>query len=87
MAERNGVTEKLKAEQPMEWVGKMSALREAAAEIMNAEVFLRNQRHDKIRTMKRITLSNAKLSSKAQNTLSLKVYAFRNGLQSGFFIL
>lgn len=38
MAEREGVTEKLKAEQPMEWVGTMNALREAAAEIVNAEV-------------------------------------------------
>ena len=38
MAEREGVTEKLKAEQPMEWVAKMNALREAAAEIVNAEV-------------------------------------------------
>ena len=38
MAEHNGVTEKFKAEQPMEWVGKMNALREAAAEIVNAEV-------------------------------------------------
>ena len=38
MAEREGVTEKLKAEQPMEWVGKMNALRDAAAEIVNVEV-------------------------------------------------
>lgn len=38
MAKREGVTEKLKAEQPMEWVGKMNALREAAAEIVYAEV-------------------------------------------------
>ena len=38
MAEREGVTEKLKAEQSMEWVAKMNALREAAAEIVNAEV-------------------------------------------------
>ena len=38
MAEREGVTEKLKAEQPMKWVGKMNALCEAAAEIVNAEV-------------------------------------------------
>lgn len=38
MAEREGITEKLKAEQPMEWVSKMNALREAAAEIVNAEV-------------------------------------------------
>ena len=38
MAEREGVTEKLKAEQPMEWVGKMNALREAAAEIVNTQL-------------------------------------------------
>lgn len=38
MAEREGVTEKFKSEQPMEWVGHMNALREAAAEIVNAEV-------------------------------------------------
>ncbi len=38
MVERGGITEKLKAEQPMEWVGKMNALREAATEIVNAEV-------------------------------------------------
>ena len=38
MAEREGITEKLKAEQPMEWVGKINALHEAAGEIVNAEV-------------------------------------------------
>ena len=38
MVEREGITEKLKAEQPMEWIGKMNALREAATEIVNAEV-------------------------------------------------
>lgn len=38
MAEREGITEKLKAEQPIEWVGKMNMLRETAAEIVNAEV-------------------------------------------------
>lgn len=32
------MTEKLKAEQQMEWVGKMNELREAAAKIVNAEV-------------------------------------------------
>ena len=37
MAEREGITEKLKAEQPMKWVGRMNALRESAAEIVNAE--------------------------------------------------
>jgi len=38
MVKREGITEKLKSEQPMEWVGKMNALREAATEIVNAEV-------------------------------------------------
>ena len=38
MADRESVTEKLKAEQPMEWVGTINALRGAAAEIVNAEV-------------------------------------------------
>ena len=38
MAEREGITEKLKAENPMEWIGKLNALREAAAEIVNTEV-------------------------------------------------
>ena len=38
MTECEGVTEKLKAEQPMEWLRKMNALHEAAAEIVNAEV-------------------------------------------------
>ncbi len=37
MAEREGVTEQLKAENPMEWVGKMNALREAAMEIVSKE--------------------------------------------------
>ena len=41
MSEREGVTEKLKAEQPMEWVSKMNALRETAAEIVNAQVIYR----------------------------------------------
>lgn len=38
MVEREGITEKHKAEQPMEWVSKMNALREAATEIVNVEV-------------------------------------------------
>lgn len=40
-AEHEGVTEKLKAEQPMEWVGKMNALREAAVGIVNEEVIFK----------------------------------------------
>lgn len=38
MAESEGITEKLKAEHPMEWIGKMNVLREADAKIVNAEV-------------------------------------------------
>lgn len=38
IAERDGITEKLKAENQMEWVGKMNAIRGAAMEIVNAEV-------------------------------------------------
>lgn len=38
MAEREGITEKLKAENPMEWIGKLNALREASAEIVNTEL-------------------------------------------------
>ena len=37
-AEREGITEKLKAESPMLWVGRMNALREAVTETVNAEV-------------------------------------------------
>ena len=38
MTEREGVTEKLKAEKPMKWAGKINTLREATVEIVNAEV-------------------------------------------------
>ncbi len=37
-AEREGITEKLKVEHSMEWVGKMNSLREAATEIVNTEM-------------------------------------------------
>ena len=37
MAEREGITEQLKAKKPMKWVGKMNALREAAVDIVNTE--------------------------------------------------
>ena len=37
MAEREGVTEKMKAEQPMEWVRRMNAIKNAAEEIVFAE--------------------------------------------------
>ena len=37
-AEREGITEKLKAERPMLWVGRMKALRGAVTETVNAEV-------------------------------------------------
>ena len=37
MAEREGVTEKLKADNQMEWVGRMNNIRQRATEIVNAE--------------------------------------------------
>lgn len=36
--EREGITEKLKAESPMLWVGRMNALRSAVTETVNTEV-------------------------------------------------
>ena len=38
MAERVGVTEQLKAENQMEWVGRMNNIRSRAMEIVNAEL-------------------------------------------------
>ena len=38
MAEREGVTEQLKADNQMEWVGKMNNIRQRATEIVNAEL-------------------------------------------------
>ena len=38
MAEHEGISEKLKPEHSMEWIGRMNALRESAAEIVNAKV-------------------------------------------------
>ena len=38
MAEREGVTEILKAKNQMEWVGKMNNIRQRATEIVNAEL-------------------------------------------------
>ena len=37
-AEREGVTEQLKAENPMEWVGRMNNFRERVTEVIDAEV-------------------------------------------------
>ena len=37
-AEREGITEKLKADNQMEWIGRMNALRSAVTEAVNAEV-------------------------------------------------
>lgn len=37
-AECEGITEKLKADNQMVWIGKMNALRSAVAETVNAEV-------------------------------------------------
>ena len=38
MAERQGITEKLKAEQPMEWLGRMNNIQFCAREIVNSEL-------------------------------------------------
>ena len=38
MAEREGVTEQLKAENQMEWVGRMNNIRNRATEIINADL-------------------------------------------------
>jgi tnpV protein len=38
IAEREGVTEKLKAENQMEWVGRMNNIRSRAMEIINEEL-------------------------------------------------
>lgn len=38
MAERDGVTEKLKAENQMEWVGRMNNIRNRAIEIVNNNI-------------------------------------------------
>ncbi len=38
MAEREGVTEQLKAENQMEWVGKMNNIRSRAKEVINNEL-------------------------------------------------
>ena len=38
MAEREGVTEQLQAENQMEWIGRMNSIRSRAMEIVNAEL-------------------------------------------------
>ena len=38
MAEREGITEQLKAENQMEWVGRMNNIRSRATEIVNSEL-------------------------------------------------
>ena len=38
MAKREGVTEQLKAENQMEWVGRMNSIRSRAMEIVNADL-------------------------------------------------
>ena len=40
MAEREGVTEQLKAENQMEWICRMNSIRSRVAEIVNAELIL-----------------------------------------------
>lgn len=40
-AEKEGVTEALKAENQMEWVGRMNNIRNRVTEIVNAEIIYR----------------------------------------------
>ena len=40
MAEAEGITEKLKASDQMEWVGRMNSIRDRATEIVNNELIL-----------------------------------------------
>lgn len=41
LADTEGVTEQLKAEYQMEWVGRMNNIRNRAAETVNAELIFR----------------------------------------------
>lgn len=41
LAEQENITEKMKAQKPMEWVGKMNNIRNCAAEIVNNEVIFK----------------------------------------------
>ena len=38
MTEREGVTEQLKADNQMEWIGRMNSIRSRAMEIVNADL-------------------------------------------------
>lgn len=42
MAEQEGITEQLKADHQMEWVGRMNNIRNRATEIINEELILSN---------------------------------------------
>lgn len=42
MAEREGVTEQLKVENQMKWVGQMNSIRNKAAEIVNNDIIYEN---------------------------------------------
>ena len=37
-ADRQGITEELKADSPMEWIGAMNNIRNAVGEIINKEI-------------------------------------------------
>lgn len=41
MAEREGVSEQLKAENQIEWVGRMNSIRSRAMEIVNEEIIIK----------------------------------------------
>lgn len=41
MTECEGVSEQLKAENPMQWIGRMNNIRNRATEIVNTEIIYR----------------------------------------------
>ena len=41
MAEREGITEQLKAENQIEWIGRKNNIRQRAAEVVNEEIIYR----------------------------------------------
>lgn len=85
MEEREGITEKLKAEHPMEWVGIMNALREAATEIVNTEVIFAQTKAD--RKVVKLSLKRFQTQNRGARykILAPRFLCLKNGLKLGFF--
>ena len=85
MEEREGITEKLKAEHPMEWVGIMNALREAATEIVNTEVIFAQTKADrKVVKLSLLRFQTQNRGARYKN-LAPRFLCLKNGLKLGFF--